>query len=156
MHEKAVSRKQIEAGAVVLTIRDLQTCDRTAWEPLWLDYQKFYGVALGTDVTASTWRQLLDDGRPVRGLGAFGGDRMLGLAHFLFHRSTWRSGGVCYLQDLYVVPDARRQGLARQLIEAVYAAADSAGVRQVYWLTHASNAAARKVYDRLRTTHTNP
>ena len=55
----------------------------------------------------------------------------------------------CYLEDLFVSPDARGLGAGRALIEAVYAAADAAGADQVYWLTAHSNETARKLYDRV-------
>jgi GNAT superfamily N-acetyltransferase len=67
----------------------------------------------------------------------------------VLHRSTWLIGDTCYLQDLFVVPDARGKGIARKLVEAVYAAADAAGAEQVYWLTHHSNRDGRRLYDRL-------
>jgi len=75
--------------------------------------------------------------------------RLLGLAHVLDHRSTTRVEAVRYLQDLYTAQDARRQGVARALIEHVYADARAAGIRRVYWHTHADNRTARRLYDRV-------
>ena len=82
-------------------------------------------------------------------LGAFIGDRLVGIVHYLFHRSTWTIGDYCYLQDLFTVADARGQGAGRALIEAVYERAEAAGASRVYWLTHESNAVARGLYDKL-------
>ena len=45
----------------------------------------------------------------------------VGLAHILFHRSTWSNGWYCYLEDLFVDPARRQKGTGRALIEAVYA-----------------------------------
>jgi GNAT superfamily N-acetyltransferase len=56
---------------------------------------------------------------------------------------------VCYLQDLYVDPQARGTGAGRALIEAVYAAADANGTPSVYWLTQDHNTTARQLYDRI-------
>jgi GNAT superfamily N-acetyltransferase len=130
-------------------IRSLAPHDRSAWELLWRGYQDFYGVSLEGEATQLTWRRIHDPAEPVQGLGAFDSGRLLGIAHTVTHRSTWMTADTCYLQDLYVAPDARGQGVARALIEAVYNAADASGVGQVYWLTHRSNVAARRVYDRL-------
>lgn len=130
-------------------IRELQPTDCLAWEPLWRAYQEFYGVDLGAAVTETTWRRLFDPAEPMQALGAFEAGRLVGIAHTITHRSTWMIADTCYLQDLYVVPEARGQGVARALIEAIYVAADARGAGQVYWLTHTSNAAARRVYDRL-------
>ena len=75
--------------------------------------------------------------------------KLIGLAHYLIHRSTWSVENICYLNDLFVDPRGRRSGVARKLIEAVYGAADEAGAAKVYWLTHESNAAARLLYDQV-------
>lgn len=66
-----------------------------------------------------------------------------------FHRSTTRLHGVCYLQDLFTAPGHRGQGIGRQLIQAVYAAALAAGSTRVYWQTQAGNAAGRALYDKV-------
>jgi GNAT superfamily N-acetyltransferase len=76
--------------------------------------------------------------------------RIVGLVHYLYHRSTTAIENVCYLQDLFTAPEARSRGVARALIEYVYAEAAKAGSRRVYWQTHESNP-ARKLYDRLAT-----
>jgi GNAT superfamily N-acetyltransferase len=73
----------------------------------------------------------------------------LGLTHYLFHRSTTSVAPVCYLQDLFTEPAERNRGIGRALIEAVYRAATAAGVREVYWQTHASNGPGRRLYDTL-------
>ena len=74
---------------------------------------------------------------------------VVGLAHYLFHRSTTRLHDVCYLQDLYTVEHLRGKGIGRQLILAVYEAARRAGSSRVYWQTQASNAEGRTLYDKV-------
>ena len=54
-----------------------------------------------------------------------------------------------YLQDLFTAPEARGKGAGRALIQAVYDAADAAGVPAVYWLTAENNYAGRMLYDRV-------
>ena len=76
---------------------------------------------------------------------------LVGLAHYLFHRSTTRLHDVCYLQDLFTLPAARGRGVGRSLIDAVYAAAREAGSSRVYWQTQTSNAAGRRLYDKMAT-----
>ncbi|MBN8919718.1 MAG: GNAT family N-acetyltransferase [Rhizobiales bacterium] len=128
-------------------IRPLTGNDRAAWEPLWNGYLAFYKATLPPGTTDVTWNRLLDDAEPMFVLGAFVDGTLLGIVHYLFHRSTWSAGGYCYLQDLFVAGEARGCGLGRALIEAVYEKAREAGVGRVYWLTHESNATARKLYD---------
>jgi len=74
---------------------------------------------------------------------------LVGLTHFVLHPNLWRPEGVCYLQDLFTAKAARGRGVARALIEAVYALADAAGVPSVYWLTAEDNYPGRMLYDRV-------
>ena len=132
-----------------LTIRPLTAADLDAWLPLWQGYQAFYKTAIAPEVTAVTWARLLDPADPVHALGAEVDSRLIGIAHYLFHRSTWTIGDYCYLQDLFVSEAARGSGAGRMLIEAVSAAAEAAGASRVYWLTAEDNDTARALYDRV-------
>ncbi len=132
-----------------VVIRPAREADRAQWLPLWRGYQEFYRVSLSDAVTESNWRRFFDPAEAVRCLVAERNGHLIGLAHYLIHRSTWSVENICYLNDLFVDPSGRRSGVARRLIEAVYAAADAAGAPKVYWLTHESNAAARLLYDQV-------
>ena len=57
----------------------------------------------------------------------------------------------CYLEDLFVTPEARGLGVGRALIEGVYAEADLRGADRTYWATQEQNATARKLYDSIGT-----
>lgn len=70
----------------------------------------------------------------------------MGLAHFLFHRSTTAIGPSCYLQDLFISAAARRRGLGRLLIGAIHERAKAAGAARFYWCTHETNLAAQNLY----------
>ena len=75
--------------------------------------------------------------------------QLVALVHYVFHPSTWTPEDYCYLQDLFVSPAYRAQGLGRQLIEAVYSVAETQKCSRVYWLTHESNTSARSLYDQI-------
>ena len=136
-----------------LVVRPIARADQAGWRPLWDGYNAFYGregpTALPEDVTATTWDRFFDPAEPVHALVATQGDRIVGLVHYLFHRATSRLHDVCYLNDLFTVPEARGQGVARALIEATTAAARAAGSSRVYWSTQTSNLAARALYDQV-------
>lgn len=100
-------------------------------------------------VTRATWSRFFDPSEPMHALVAERDGVMLGLVHYLYHRSTSMLMPTCYLQDLFTLPAARGQGVGRALIEAVYAAAREAGVDRVYWQTHNTNAAGRLLYDKV-------
>jgi GNAT superfamily N-acetyltransferase len=130
-----------------LTIRAVTPADFAQWLPLWVGYHRFYGRAVADDVTRTTWRRIFDAYEPVHGLVADAEGELLGLAHFIFHRNTATLGPVTYMQDLFTAEAARRRGVGRALIEAVYERARTAGSPRVYWLTHETNATAQALYD---------
>ena len=136
-----------------VSIRPIQQTDFTAWQPLWNGYNAFYGregnTALAPEITQATWQRFFDPAEPVFALVAESEGRLLGLTHYLYHRSTTRLELTCYLQDLFTTPDARGQGVGRLLIHGVYQAASAAGIKRVYWQTHQTNAAGRLLYDKV-------
>jgi GNAT superfamily N-acetyltransferase len=130
-------------------IRELRDGDRAAWEPLWRGYQEFYHVDIPADVSNVTWSRLVDPDETMSGALMWAPDGALGLVHFIRHRSCWTVGDYCYLQDLFVSPQARGAGVGRKLIEHVYAEAARHGCSRVYWLTHETNKDAMLLYDRI-------
>ena len=140
-------------NAAGTTVRPIERGDQAAWRPLWDGYNAFYGrsgaTTLPESITAATWERFFDPAEPVHALVAVQGGRIVGLAHYLFHRSTTRLNEVCYLNDLFTVPELRGQGVGRALIEAVYERARALGSPRVYWSTQTTNSAGRALYDRL-------
>jgi GNAT superfamily N-acetyltransferase len=138
---------------VTITVRSVARADHDAWLSLWDGYNVFYGregaAALPAEVTAMTWARFFDAYEPMHALVAEADGQLLGLAHYLLHRSTIRIEPNCYLQDLFTVPAARGRGVGRALIEAVYDRARAAGCSRVYWQTHEGNATAMALYDKL-------
>lgn len=134
---------------MTLEIRPLVPEDRAAWEPLWQGYLTFYKASVPAETTDATWRRFFDPAEPMHVLGAFDDDKLIGIVHYIFHRSTWTLGPYCYLQDLFTEEAARGKGAGRALIEAVYAKAREHGASRVYWLTQENNAPARALYDTL-------
>lgn len=138
------------ATAPALKIRPLRPSDRPQWARLWTGYLAFYETTLPGSVHDSSFARLIgDDPHDYSVLVAEEEGRLVGLAHYLFHRHGWKIENVCYLQDLFVDPSVRGTGVGRRLIEAVYGAADAAGAPGVYWLTQRFNSTARQLYDRI-------
>jgi GNAT superfamily N-acetyltransferase len=130
-------------------IRALRAADRPQWQELWNGYLRFYRQHLAPAVSEATFTRLIDAQRPPYALVAEERGRLLGFVHYLFHASTWSLQEICYLEDLYVDPATRGQGVGRALIQAVYAAADRAQAASVYWMTQEFNAEGRALYDTL-------
>jgi GNAT superfamily N-acetyltransferase len=130
-----------------LLVSPLSPEDRAGWEPLARSYKAFYKTEAADSEYERAWDRLLaQDG--VFGLGATVDGRLVGIAHYLFHTGTW-TAKICYLQDLFVAPEARGQGVARALIDAVAAASRQAGATRYYWLTQEHNTVARMLYDKV-------
>jgi GNAT superfamily N-acetyltransferase len=136
-----------------ILVRAVTPADYAAWKPLWDGYNAFYGrkdeTALPDEITQATWQRFLDPNEPVFALVAERDGQIVGLVHYLFHRSTTLLQPTCYLQDLFTVPAERGRGIGRSLIEAVCARAKEAGSKRVYWHTHDTNAAGRLLYDKV-------
>lgn len=122
-----------------LTVRSVSRQDHEQWLPLWDGYNAFYGrsgeTALAGEITQMTWSRFFDAYEPVHALVAERDGKLLGLVHYLYHRSTTAIGPNCYLQDLFTSQAVRGQGVGRALIEGVYERAKAAGSGRVYWLT---------------------
>ena len=129
--------------------------DYDQWLPLWDGYNAFYGrhdaTALPRENTQMTWARFFDGYEPVHALVAESNGKLVGLTHYLFHRSTIMLSPICYLQDLFTDPALRRKGVGKLLIEAVYQQARRAGSTRVYWHTQETNTTARRLYDHVAT-----
>lgn len=140
-----------------ITVRPVERQDFEQWLPLWDGYNAFYGrsgpTALAGDITRTTWSRFFDAYEPVHALVAEAATtserRLVGLVHYLYHRSTTAIAPSCYLQDLFTSEAARGHGIGRALIEGVYQRAAAAGAGRVYWQTHETNRTAMQLYDKI-------
>ena len=134
-----------------VTVRAVRREDYAQWKPLWDGYNAFYErsgpTALPDEITQTTWSRFFDAYEPVNALVAESGGKLVGIVHYIFHRSTTFLAPTCYLQDLFTAAELRGRGVGRALIEAVYDKARAAGCPRVYWLTHETNTTAMRLYD---------
>ena len=136
-----------------VVIRPVVQEDFSEWKVLWDSYNAFYGrqgdTALPHEITQLTWSRFLDAYEPMHAVVAVSSGKLVGLAHFLFHRSTTQPSSTCYLQDLFTAEAARGKGVGRALIETVYDRARRSGAGRVYWHTHETNAVAMQLYNKV-------
>jgi GNAT superfamily N-acetyltransferase len=133
-----------------IQIRRLAKTDQADWRKLWTAYLAFYETTVPEEVYETTWKRLFTDGEfEPKGFLALLDDKPVGLTHFIYHRTCWSLANNCYLQDLFTDPDARGSGAGAALIAAVREDAAAKGIKNVYWMTHETNATARRLYDRV-------
>ncbi|AMJ58953.1 GNAT family N-acetyltransferase [Bosea sp. PAMC 26642] len=132
-----------------ITIHPLAPSDRSSWEPLWHGYLTFYEATLPAGTDDVTFARLTGGSEPMGGFVAEQNGKLVGMVHWVIHRTTWREADICYLQDLFTAPEARGTGAGRRLIEAVRQMAQEKGCFRVYWQTHESNLQAQALYDKV-------
>ena len=138
---------------MTVRVRRLEAKDKAAWLPLFKAYIEFYKATVPDDVIEITWARLLSgvEGVHIGLVAVDDSDKPIGIAHVLFHRSTWSPTWYCYLEDLFVEPTLRAKGVGRKLIEAVYQEAEARQCTRTYWTTQEFNYRARGLYDQMAT-----
>lgn len=132
-----------------LTLKPVTQNDKMEWLGLWAQYLRFYKADISAAVTELTWQRLLNPAEPMGCIMARQAGAAVGFANHVQHRSTWTSGDYLYLEDLFVDPSVRGQGVGGKLISSLYALAAPAGCSRVYWHTHQTNSTAMLLYDRI-------
>ncbi len=130
-----------------INIRFVSHDDYKNWLLLWEQYLAFYNTELSMDVAEKTWERFLDDNSSIFCLIAEKDHKIIGLAHYLYHPSTWSIQDYCYLSDLFVLPEYRGMQIGKALIESLTAQAEQHGCAKVYWHTQETNHTAQRLYD---------
>lgn len=136
------------AAAQAVTVRPLAQSDFFAWYDLYSQYATFYNEDLTDERAMRAWLWLHDENHLITGLVAVdAAGTLVGLAHFRPFERLLAGGNGLYIDDLFVSPDARKQGVARSLIAAVEQKAKDGDYQIVRWITAKDNDTARRVYD---------
>lgn len=146
MNEK---EKNLTAVPVSVTVRAVRASDEAAWREMWAAYCAFYEESLPEEVTANVWARMRDETGMISGVIAEGQEGVaLGFANYVLHPHTWSDKTLCYLEDLFVRPEARGRSVGHALIGHLIATGQAQGWKRVYWHTNVENATARRLYDR--------
>jgi GNAT superfamily N-acetyltransferase len=133
-----------------VALRRLRAGDFERWKELWAGYLSFYRQELTEEITLQAFERLSAGERGTLGLVAVDAENeAVGLAHLVFHATTWSTSDKCYLEDLYVDPSYRGGEVARAIFDRVFLEARERGCELVYWHTQQFNGAARSLYDRV-------
>jgi len=128
------------------TIRDALPADEGEWRRLWAGYNDFYEASVAAEITNRTWQRILDPASSFLCRIADLDGRAVGFSISVLHEGTWSTGTVCYLEDLFVDPACRGQGVGRKLIQDLVDRGRQELWSSLYWVTRQSNP-ARRLYD---------
>jgi len=127
--------------------RRAQTSDAEAIGRLLHDFNSEYDeFTPGAEALGKRLRWLLARGEVTAVLA---GDPPDGLALMRFRPSLWTDALDCYLEELYVVPDRRRQGIGEALLKAAMEVARDEGAAHMDLGTGDDDVAARALYEKL-------
>jgi ribosomal protein S18 acetylase RimI-like enzyme len=144
-----------------MLIRHLREDDRPQWQTLYYAYLTFYESTPVAEATNILWGRLMPMSPEIQSaeiqipdiqsavIEANG--TVVGFVHYHFQLSSWTASSQCYLEDLYVEPQFRGQGMATTLIAEVKRAAFEKGCSELFWITRSGNSTARSLYDKLAT-----
>jgi ribosomal protein S18 acetylase RimI-like enzyme len=136
-----------EEATMPITVRPIDAGEFFPWHAVFSGYGEFYETPLNDEKAVLVWSWIIDDSNELECLVAVDEHgEVVGLAHFReFVRPLAGSRGL-YLDDLYVLPEKRKQGIATALIEGVADAGRTRGASIVRWITAKDNETARSLY----------
>jgi GNAT superfamily N-acetyltransferase len=130
-------------------IRRIEARDEPRWRELFAQYTRFYEREPDEAITRHVWSRIMDPAAPVYAIVAENDiDGVIGIANYLLHESTGSLTPVCYLQDLFVDPAMRGDGIGKALIDWLVAETAAQGWSRLYWSTKENNYRARALYDK--------
>ena len=130
----------------VMQIRSFERQDYESWLPLW---QENCLHQISDVVTTETWRRLCHKKEPVFGLGVYDENQMQGFLHYILHPTTGFIEQACYMQDIFIAPDYRKQGLAKRLLWELDEKRRKENWSRLYWFAEKDNMAAQKLYENI-------
>lgn len=134
-----------------ITIRPIALSDKDRWLELFKQYIIFYKSNLTDEQFELTWKRINSDFN-INALIAEVDGQIVGFAHYIFRPTTWAEKDFCYLEDLFVDPLLRGNGVGFALIKELEEIAVSKGSKRLYWTTAPDNSTARKLYDKVAIT----
>jgi ribosomal protein S18 acetylase RimI-like enzyme len=136
-----------EEATMPITVRPIESGEFFPWHAVYSGYGEFYETPLHDEKAVLVWSWITDDSNELECLVAVDDDgEVVGLAHFReFSRPLAGSRGL-YLDDLYVLREKRKQGIASALIEGVADVGRARGASVVRWITAKDNETARSLY----------
>ena len=133
-----------------IVVSELSLQDRVEWEVLYYGYAEFYKVPMNQEILDTVWSWIFDKNNAFYALVAKDdAGRYLGLMHYRAMPSPLRGKLVGFLDDLFIKPEFRGNGIVDALYEALKRSALDKGWPFIRWITAENNYRGRSVYDKL-------
>lgn len=137
--------------SAALTVRGARQGDRDAFLVMWADFVATFPSEPGNPAIGElNWSRIAAKEPTLRCILALDeGGRPLGFTLYLAFPFTWSRGDACYLQDIYVRPEARGRGAAQAMIENLRQQGLEHGWFKIFWMTQPDNLVAQRVYEKV-------
>jgi GNAT superfamily N-acetyltransferase len=139
-----INPNKILLSNIVETIKIVSAVDhQDGWKNVMCKYYEFYNH-IPTDEKLEANFAKIKSGEVESRVAILNGE-VVAATNFLTHAHTF-AGVVCYVNDLIVLPEVRRLGIATKLFAEISKYAESKCCGKIYWNTAPDNP-ARKLYD---------
>lgn len=102
---------------------------------------------LADNVRETTWKRLIDEDVPLFGFLAYVDENTpVGFCHYALHPIAGAIEPASYMQDLFVLPNQRRKGYARAMLDALVKEGQTQQWDRILWIVESQNTAAQKLY----------
>jgi GNAT superfamily N-acetyltransferase len=136
------------SGMAELRIEPIAVEQMDALLPLIAAYQRFYEVGeIDDERNRAFFSRFLAPSEDGMLLGAWRGGKLLGYACLYWTFTSLVPAEIVLMNDLYVRPETRGEGIGRALIEASAAIARKRGAHHLQWVTAPDNETAQRLYD---------
>lgn len=134
-----------------ISIRYVKDEDFVQWTKMYSDYASVWEEPITEERLKKIWKFLTQEKHHAFGLVACSEKDLAGFCHYMTYPHTYSAKYTCYIQDIYVLPKYRMQGIATRLIENVAETGKNEGWNRIHWKTFKDNKIAQTVYDKIAT-----
>ena len=130
-------------------IREIRLDDKKQWKILYRGYADFYKVEMNDKILKTVWGWIHDKNHDVSGLVYVQDYKVIGIAHYRKMPSPLRGKYIGFLDDLFVDPKHRRNGVGEKMIKELKAISIKNNWNLLRWITREDNNTAKSLYEKL-------
>lgn len=135
---------------MTIHVSSLMPEDKLQWQQLYQGYANFYNVEINQQILDTIWQWVEDPQQPFFALVAKNqDDQIIGLMHSRAMPSPLRGTMVGFVDDIFVSPDHRGNGVVDAMFSALEQQAKQQGWPLVRWITADNNYRGRGAYEKV-------